>query len=37
MIKLFVIKGANKGSAVAKCERKDYIKEAEHQLGDTYI
>ena len=32
-----VIKGADKGSAVAVWDRDDYIKEAENQLGDTNI
>ena len=32
-----VIKGADKGSGVVVWGRKDYIKEAENQLGDTKI
>ena len=32
-----MIKGADKGSAVAVWDRENYIKEAENQLGDTNI
>ena len=35
--KNIVIKGANKGSAVAVWDREDYIKEAEKQLGDSVV
>ena len=32
--KTIVIKGADKGSAVAVWDREDYIKEGKNQLGD---
>ena len=35
--KNIVIKGADKGSAVIVCDREDYIKEAEKQLGDSSV
>ena len=35
--KTIIIKGADKGSAVAVWDRENYIKEAENQLGDTNI
>ena len=35
--KNIVIKGADKGSAVVVCDREDYIKEAEKQLGDSDV
>ena len=35
--KPIVIKGANKGSAVAVWDREEYIKEAKNQLRDTKI
>ena len=35
MIKILLIKGADKGSAVVVWDKKDYIKEVEKQLGDS--
>ena len=35
--KTIVIKGADKGSAVAVWNREDYIKEIENKLGDLII
>ena len=35
--KNIVIKGADKGSAVVVWDRKDYIKEAEKQWGDSDV
>ena len=35
--KNIVIKSADKGSAVVVCDREDYIKEAEKQIGDKDI
>ena len=35
--KTIVIKGADKGSAVAVWNREDYIKEIENKLGDLNI